>query len=141
DLLRDHRAAARLTQEELAARAGLSLDAVSALERGARRKPRRATGFAPADALRLNQLQREALGAAAPRPRAAVSAGPASPSLLPPPTVLVGRSAEMARLRAWFARPDVRLVTLTGPPGVGKTRLAQELSRDLAPRYDGTYGV
>jgi predicted ATPase/DNA-binding XRE family transcriptional regulator len=141
DLLRDHRAAARLTQEELATLAGLSLDAVSALERGARRAPRRATVFALADALRLNRLEREALLDAAQRPPPMASAGPASLPLLPPPTALVGRSAELAQLRSRFAQPGVRLVTLTGPPGVGKTRLAQELCRDLAPGYDGTYGV
>jgi predicted ATPase/transcriptional regulator with XRE-family HTH domain len=141
DLLRDHRAAARLTQEQLAVLAGLSLDAVSALERGARRAPRRATVFALADALRLDRLQREALVDAARRSPDGRPAKGAPLLFLPPPTRLVGRRTEIARLRAWFARPDVRLVTLTGPPGVGKTRLAQELCRDLDAEFDGTFGV
>ena len=41
DLLRQHRSAAGLTQEELAERAGLSPDAISLLERGERRRPHR----------------------------------------------------------------------------------------------------
>jgi DNA-binding XRE family transcriptional regulator len=61
DLLRGYRAAARLTQEELAALTGLSLDAVGALERGLRRAPRRSTVLALADALQLDRRQREAL--------------------------------------------------------------------------------
>jgi class 3 adenylate cyclase len=41
-----------------------------------------------------------------------------------PVTPLVGRDGELESLRATVARPEVRLVTLTGPGGVGKTRLA-----------------
>jgi predicted ATPase/DNA-binding SARP family transcriptional activator len=77
-------------------------------------------------------------------PTLAVEAGaPAVRTNLPvPPTPLVGREAELAALRERFGSPDVRLVTLTGPGGTGKTRLALELARSLLGRYeDGVFLV
>src|SRR6476661_7598301 len=71
DLLRYHRTAAGLTQEELAASAHLSVDAVSTLERGARRKPRKDTVALLADALALPEEERAAFAAAARRSSAA----------------------------------------------------------------------
>ena len=56
--------------------------------------------------------------------------------LLPTPlTAFVGRERELAALRALISRRGVRLVTLTGPGGVGKTRLAIQVARDLADRF------
>jgi predicted ATPase len=51
------------------------------------------------------------------------------------PNVLVGRTGEVARVAALLRSADVRLVTLTGPGGVGKTRLALAVAREAEPDY------
>lgn len=62
---------------------------------------------------------------------------------LPMPTMLtsfVGRETELTELVRRFAQPDLRLLTLTGPGGVGKTRLALEAARALEEEYAGSTG-
>src|SRR5687767_10489298 len=151
DLLRQHRLRRRMTQEELAEAVGggLSVDTVANVERG-RTRPYRHTLEALCGALALEADERAAAveawramartgadtpevsavpaGPAAPAGPTAEAApaapAPASPGALPAPlTPLIGRTREVADLTAVLGG-GARLVTLTGPGGVGKTRLA-----------------
>ncbi|MDR7459661.1 MAG: tetratricopeptide repeat protein, partial [Armatimonadota bacterium] len=54
-----------------------------------------------------------------------------------PRTSFIGRTEEVEALAALLTTPGVRLVTLTGAPGIGKTRLALEVARQLAPHLPG----
>ncbi len=53
-----------------------------------------------------------------------------------PATPLVGREAELARVKRWLRGPDVRFVTLVGPPGTGKTRLAIATAQDMLGGFE-----
>ncbi len=127
------RESAGFTQEELATIAGLSVHAISALERGERRRPHVETVRALSAALDLTAAARDAFLGSARAPAQYAAADELTDASLPLAlTNLVGRDADVETLRRWLADPAARLITLVGPGGVGKTRLALELARAIA---------
>jgi len=148
ELLLRHRREARLTQADLAQASGVSVRALSDLERGRAKAAQRRSTVALADALGLSGDAREDFLAAARDGRrrrsrpAARFAGP------PPPAVpdLMGRGSELAVLRraAGEARttPSGVVVSLVGHPGIGKTALARTAAHELAADFpDGFLSV
>jgi predicted ATPase/DNA-binding XRE family transcriptional regulator len=149
NLLKRYRKSAGLTQEQLADRARLTARGLMYLERGAR-TPYRDTVHRLGQALGLAPHERDVLMAAAhPRggPRAATIAATGTSSApqyqLPvTPTNLIGRESEVRAVLSLLNRDEVRLLTLTGPAGVGKTRLALQVAARLQDRFaDGAVFV
>ena len=140
--LRNLREAAGLTQEELAARAGMTSKGISALERGERKRPYPHTVRSLADALELSEDQRSALLDAIPRrkqqasgPVQSVASAPAASGLPASTTPFLGRERELKEVEDLLGRSETRLLTLTGVGGMGKTRLALEVARQMEERF------
>lgn len=149
--LRYLRRRARLTQRELAIAVNYSEGQICHLEHD-RRTPDLATLaalFVPALGLEhtSEEIARLLDLAAAARRTPNVGAVPEAPvqpitetvAAAPP---LIGRAAQRADIAARLLTPRVRLLTLTGPPGVGKTHLALQLAHDLGTSFaGGTYFI
>ncbi|CAN5725114.1 BTAD domain-containing putative transcriptional regulator [soil metagenome] len=139
-LIRRFRLAGGLSQEQLAERSGLSARAVSDLERGQRAHTRPETLRMLAEGMALGNEDRQALLQAArpelrPSSDTAISVRSLARRLPIPPSALIGRHREVSDLVSRLAAGDGRLITLTGPGGVGKTRLALEAAHLVASSY------
>lgn len=151
DLLRHARRAAGLTQEALAERAGISVRAVIDLERGVNRTPRRDTlellvealDLPSAERMEWERLRRRLRLPTPPAPgpgRAGADDGTISAPVPAEVGTLFGREHDRAVL-ADLVR-TTRLVTLTGPGGVGKTRLAIAVAHTITSTFpDGVVFV
>ncbi|HEY7094827.1 MAG TPA: helix-turn-helix domain-containing protein [Ktedonobacterales bacterium] len=156
-LLRRYRTTAQLTQKQLAEHTGLSADAIAAQELGARRPVPAATVALLVDALALSQNDRAALQAAAD------SISPSADGHVPSdtsearrayqtqrqhvpwmplqPTPLIGRAQEIEAVLRMMTVDSMRLLTLVGPAGVGKTRLALAAAANVQLRDHFSDGV
>ncbi|HSL28548.1 MAG TPA: tetratricopeptide repeat protein [Anaerolineales bacterium] len=162
------RKALDLTQQELARRVGCSASLIFKIESDERRPSRQVAGLL-ADHLQIPPEQRSlffkvarqeksiehldsiALAAAQGFAADAILAPQSSPapvsepfeSYLPGPlTALIGREHEVGMVLQQLQNPACRLLTLTGPGGVGKTRLALEVAHTLCDVFEhGVYFV
>ncbi len=150
-LVRQARRAANLSQEELAARAGLSARGISDLERGVIRMPHQDTLELLISALDLSDEDRRAWEharrqvvqqARAAQRRARGTAGNLRPTLPTRLTSFIGRERDLTALAELLGQPSVRLVTVTGPGGVGKTSLVVQVAQQVHDAFpDGVVFV
>lgn len=140
-VLRRFRLAAGLTQEALAEKAGVSVEAVRTLEGGRRRYPRPTTVEALAGALGLSETELTQLEEAAVRPQAASTA----PNQLPADLVdFIGRSDQLdeltRRLTSTAGARALVISAIAGMGGVGKTSLAVQAAHRVSAAFpDGQF--
>jgi non-specific serine/threonine protein kinase len=149
--LRRRRRALDMTQADLGRRVGVAAATIRKIEADERRPSTQVAGrladalalppdarglFVDAargelvrlhDLAALEQFEPAGWGHAGARP----PGGPAEEPLPIPLTPLIGRTMLVAAVRELLGRPDARLITLTGPGGVGKTRVALEVAAEL----------
>ena len=133
-----------LTQEALAERVGCAAETLRKLEADARRPSleiaRRladAVLIPPAEHDAFVQWARTPAGAGRPTTPPTTPLLAPLPSIVPPParlpmplTPLIGRALEVAHVCDLLRQPQVRLVTLTGAGGIGKTRLSLQVAAE-----------
>lgn len=157
DWVKQRRKALGLTQAALAQRVACSKVMITKIEANARRPSRsiaellaQQLKIAPVDYtafmhLACPDLSPELLNLPSPTLTPQLAQSPAKPRrpLLPiPPTPLIGREAEVAQLSQLLRQETIRLVTLIGPGGTGKTRLGLEIAARLQNEFaDGVYFV
>ena len=137
EVLKHHRSVAGLTQEELAERANLSARTISDLERGIKQRPYPHTVQRLVEALGLTEEEASRFQRAARRTGAglrglaAIERDGQRISLPIQSTSFIGRQREAREVQELLSRKEVRLLTLTGPGGVGKTRLALKTAEEV----------
>jgi predicted ATPase/transcriptional regulator with XRE-family HTH domain len=148
-LLRQYRITAGFTQEELAEQTTLSVRTISDLERGINHRPHAFTVRRLAHALALGEEESSQLAVAARQARPSEEEGqgphnhPSGGTHLPlQPTPFIGRQREVRDVTQRLERSDVRLLTLTGAGGTGKTRLALQVAGEISDTFpDGVFFV
>ncbi|MDQ2998804.1 MAG: helix-turn-helix domain-containing protein, partial [Chloroflexota bacterium] len=143
--LKQQRKARDLTQSDLAGLIGCALVTLQKIEEG-RRRPSKQVAELLAHHLAIAPAARDAFlrrARAEPLIARSTSSTPVSRMYPPtPPTALIGREHELAQICALLRTPAARLVTLTGPGGIGKTHLALQLAAQLLDDFpDGVYFV
>jgi predicted ATPase/DNA-binding XRE family transcriptional regulator len=131
ELLTYLRKRARLTQDELARAVGYGREQIVRLEKNQRVPDRAviAAVFVPAlDLDDVPELAQRLLDLAS-HTRSVRSNLPAQL------TSFIGREVDVAAVRDYLCAPDKRLITLIGPPGIGKTRLSLQVAHDLLPDF------
>ncbi len=146
----EHPAAPLLSVPEAARRAGVSTRTIRrAIQDGLLPAGRDGRAFLIAEealTTYINAATQEKVEHARPADRPALSLVPfpsperAAQALPAELTLFIGREQERTALHSVLEREDVRLVTLTGPGGVGKTRLALRVAADVHHRYPDGVG-
>lgn len=145
DLLRYLRERARLSQRDLAQRVGYHYSYLSRLEKNVRAPDELIlrTRFIPALRIENDHVWVERMFelAAAEQQTSASTPDPArvarwEPNIPPSLTPLLGREDESAALFQMLTSEETRVVTLIGPPGVGKTRLSLHIAEQLSSQFE-----
>jgi predicted ATPase/DNA-binding XRE family transcriptional regulator len=146
--LRRQRKARGLTQDQLALQISCSTSALKKIE-AEERRPSTQIVEQLAEIFDIPQDERIAFlrfarGDWQAAPTEIKRESPWHPSVESPPsnlparlTSLIGREKEMVDVYEYLRRPDIRLVTLIGPPGIGKTRLSIEVARGAFSEFPG----
>ena len=153
DWLKRKRKALDFTQAELASQVGCSAAAIRKLE-AEERRPSMQIAERLAEIFNIpteerTEFLRFARGELRSAPAEVKEDFPWHPSARAPRsnlpaaiTSLVGRQQEIALIREYLLNPEIRLVSLVGPPGIGKTRLSIESARAVLPDFaDGVFFI
>jgi predicted ATPase/DNA-binding XRE family transcriptional regulator len=142
--LKQRRKTLDISQEDLAQQIGCAAVTLYKIE-AEERRPSKQIAALLAEHLNIPPDERPAFVRFA-RAEAVVDSAPWGTPFHPPtnlplqPTSLIGREADVAALQKRLLQPEARLLTLTGPPGIGKTRLAVRVAAETLDDFaDGVF--